>query len=266
MDAFRNAIAHRWLLCGKQSIFGQDKGDIGLEILPEGVWYKLYPGPGGSTVRGAGFDEEGKWEIIPISSGPGDIQPYQLNFNIFGSGSIYTHPVFSATPVAMRLNNNGVFVGNYLLDPSVPMGTSRCPATTDPTRTGICTPATDTTTRPTCDDAAATAAVRGRWSRCGGSTATTPKHDGIEFAVDGSFYFLFRDAMGGFVRGSRDTEHGTGAAAVGRPCQMVTDIRTLSGATFYSSATPFDTSPRQLWIYSGSAWGDPERYTFDGLP
>ena len=138
-QAFSDAIAHRWLLCEKPSIFGRDGDDIGLEILPDGTWYKLYLGHEGSTVRGAGFDQEGKWEMILVPSGNGSLgdsnQPYQLNFNIFGSATLITHPALASTPIAMRLSNNGVFVGNYVLDSSVPEGTARCPSTPDPTET-----------------------------------------------------------------------------------------------------------------------------------
>ena len=124
--AFHVAISQRWLLCGTTSIFGNSRGDIGLEITPEGLWYRLYPGAGGSAVRGSGFDEEGKWETVS-AGGPGDPQPYQLNFHILASGMIATRPSFAATPRAMRLNNNGVFIANYVLDASVPSGGVRCP-------------------------------------------------------------------------------------------------------------------------------------------
>jgi hypothetical protein len=124
LDTFRKVLAARWVLCGSPSVFGNGGRDIGLEIVNDGTWYKLYPGPVGSTVRGAGFDEEGKWEVISTGSPPE--QPFQLNLNIFGSGTVITHPVFAATPPAMRLNNNGVFVGNYVLDPTVPVSTTRC--------------------------------------------------------------------------------------------------------------------------------------------
>ena len=124
VDAFRAAISQRWLLCGTTSIFKRDGRDIGLEITADGHWYRLFLGPGGSTVRGAGFDEEGAWDTIMVGT---DTQPYQLNFTIFGSGMIYTRPALAETPRAMRLNNNGVLIGNYVLDPSVPTGSSRCP-------------------------------------------------------------------------------------------------------------------------------------------
>jgi hypothetical protein len=43
---------------------------------------------------------------------------------------------------------------------------------------------------------------------------------------------------------------------------MTTTIQTASGASLQSSARPFDSMPRQLWMYTSPEWGDPERYTF----
>jgi hypothetical protein len=124
LDAFRAAISQRWVLCGKMSIFRTDGRDIGLEITADGHWYRLFLGPGGSTVRGAGLDEEGSWDTVTVGN---ESQPFQLNFTIFGSGMIYTRPVLAVTPRAMRLDNNGVLIGNYVLDASVPTSSGRCP-------------------------------------------------------------------------------------------------------------------------------------------
>jgi hypothetical protein len=79
-------------------------------------------------VRGAGFDQEGKWDTIVVGTPGVDPQPFQLNLSIFGTnGTLYTRPVFAATPPVMRLNNTGVLIANYVLDPSVPVGGTRCP-------------------------------------------------------------------------------------------------------------------------------------------
>ena len=114
------AMPGRWLLCGNESVFARNGGDVGLEITADNHWYKLYPAEGAATVRGAGFDQEGTWTALDL----GD--HIQVNFDIFGGGTIATAPVFAAMPQAMRLNNEGVFVGNYVIDPSVPAGTLRC--------------------------------------------------------------------------------------------------------------------------------------------
>jgi hypothetical protein len=114
------AMTGRWLLCGDESVFAADGGDVGLEISADNHWYKLFPAQGGATIRGAGFDEEGTWTSLDL----GD--HFQVNFEIFGSGTVITAPVFASTPRAMRLNNNGVFVGNYVIDPTVPTGSVRC--------------------------------------------------------------------------------------------------------------------------------------------
>lgn len=120
----------RWLLCGNESVFATDGGDVGLEITADNHWYKLFPAQGAATIRGAGFDEEGTWTALDL----GD--HFQVNFEIFGSGTVITAPVFASTPRAMRLNNNGVFVGNYVIDPTVPTGSVRCAPASDPTRDG----------------------------------------------------------------------------------------------------------------------------------
>jgi len=114
------AMTGRWLLCGHESVFAMDGGDVGLEITADNHWYKLFAAEGAATVRGAGFDEEGTWTAIDL----GD--HIQMNFEIFGSGTIFTAPVFASTPRAMRLNNNGVLVGDYVIDPTVPAGSVRC--------------------------------------------------------------------------------------------------------------------------------------------
>ena len=83
-----------------------------------------------------------------------------------------------------------------------------------------------------------------------------PAHDGIELAADGSFYFLHRDPMGGLVRGTSDVD--TGSAQVS--CRAIT-IKTLAGASIASGTAHYQSTPRQLWIYTSPEWGDPERYT-----
>jgi hypothetical protein len=143
-------------------------------------------------------------------------------------------------------------------------GPSGADASPDLSRTGICTPATEVSYRPTCDNAAATAAVVGRWTRCGGSMPGAPAHDGIEFAVGEDFYFLVRDATGLLARGETDETRGTVRAATGPNCMTTTEIKTAAGSRFWSTARAYDTSPRQLWIYTDPEWDDPQRYTFAG--
>jgi hypothetical protein len=121
-DDLVTAMVGRWLLCGHESAFAVDGGDVGIEITADGHWYKLFTAQGGTTIRGAGFDEEGTWTEEDLTD------HFQVNFDIFGSGTVITAPVFASTPRAMRLDNNGVYVGNYVIDPSVGVGTVRCAA------------------------------------------------------------------------------------------------------------------------------------------
>jgi len=130
MSDVLDAMTGRWLLCGDESVFAAGGGDVGLEITADNHWYKLFPAQGAATIRGAGFDEEGTWTSLDL----GD--HFQVNFDIFGSGTVITAPVFASTPRAMRLNNNGVFVGNYVIDSTVPTGSARCAPEPGPTRSG----------------------------------------------------------------------------------------------------------------------------------
>jgi hypothetical protein len=257
MDALRQAISGRWILCGHQSVFGVDRGDIGLEITPDNHWYKLYEAEGFGTIRGAGFDEEGTWTALNVGE---DSSTPQLNLDIFGSGTVITSPVLASMPRAMRLNNNGVFVGNYVIDPTFPMGSVRCAPRPDPTRSGECTPPPDVAIEPTCTDVAATEGLRGRWSRCGGAMPGAPLHDGVEFTSDGSFYFLHRDPTAGLVHG--ETDRASLRVLVEGPCRVDLFLNTASGVSIGSSAQLRRATPRQLWIFTGPEWGDPERYTF----
>jgi hypothetical protein len=247
------AISGRWLLCSThESVFGVDGGDVGLEITPDHHWYKLFPAQGGATVRGAGFDEEGTWTSEGVN---------QLNLQIFGSGTVITSPALATTPRAMRLDNNGVYRGTYVIDPSVPAGGSRCAKGVDLSRSGACTPPPDTTT--ICKDDPSPLAL-GRWSRCGGTMPGAPAHDGIEFAADGTFYFLHQGPGGGLVRGTADTDHGMVGFQPGILCELNISLQTPSGTSWMSAATFRDVSPRQMWIYTSPEWGDPDRYTFVG--
>lgn len=108
---FRSQLIGRWKLCTTTSVFGTVED--GLEIAADGRWYKLYADGAGGLKRGSGFDHEGRWTIIDTSAmnGPGS---FQLNLDIDGSGTVLTHPQFSQAPRGMRLNNTGVWIGDYV--------------------------------------------------------------------------------------------------------------------------------------------------------
>jgi hypothetical protein len=250
MDDLAAAMIHRWILCGRESAFAVDGGDIGIDIAQDKHWYKLYLGENGSTIRGAGFDEEGTWEALDL----GD--HFQVNFQIFGSGTVITAPVFAAMPQAMRLDNFGVFRGNYVLDPTIPEGSVRCPPQQDPSRSGACTPPGDNAIVSECPQ------LTGKWARCGGSMPGGPTHDGVELDADGSFYFLHRDAKSALVHTAADRATANIEAGCGGHFNVT--LSTASGAMILSSGQVRNGITRQLWIFTGPEWGDPERYTFDG--
>jgi hypothetical protein len=109
-------LVRRWVLCGAQSFFGTSD-ESGLEFASDGRWYKLFCDSAGQLVRGQGAVVGGNWSLTDTSvmNGPGY---FQLNIDIDGSGRVITFPALSDDPVKMRLNNNGVYTGDY-----VPAGT-----------------------------------------------------------------------------------------------------------------------------------------------
>ena len=100
-----------WSLCNTPSVFGSD--DAGLEIAADGHWWKLADDLAGGLTRAEGWGNEGTWAVLDTSvmNGPGH---YQLNLAIDGSGTVTSQPVFATTPPKMRLNNMGVYVGDYV--------------------------------------------------------------------------------------------------------------------------------------------------------
>jgi hypothetical protein len=246
----------RWILCGYESAWAVDGGDVGVEITADHHWYLLFEAQGGGTVRGTASNEGGTWSALENDAGAA----VQVNFDNAGGGTVITSPVFSSTaPRTMHLDNNGVFIGNYVIDPSFPTGNVRCAPQPDPTRLGICTPP-----GPSLKDVTppSSAQIVGRWSRCGGMLPDAPPHDGIEFTADGSFFFLHLDASGALVRGTSDTDSGTVKV---EPISVYNDVTifftTLSGAPIAASVDIYQSTPRQLWL-TGSSSPDPDRYTF----
>ena len=84
-----------------------------------------------------------------------------------------------------------------------------------------------------------------------------PIHDGIEVTADGSFYFLHRDPTRGLARGTSNADTGTAQVAVGWLCQANMFIKTVAGASISSTANHYQSTPRQLWIYTSPEWGRP---------
>ena len=107
---FQSWIVGAWQLCGSSSVFGTQ--EAGLLIDADGSWSKLTLSDGQLSAL-HGWNNEGSWQIIDTSlmNGPG---VYQLNLEIDGSGTVITIPAFAAEPALMRLDNMGVFRGDYL--------------------------------------------------------------------------------------------------------------------------------------------------------
>lgn len=106
---FDSIIVGVWQQCSDSSVFGT--AEAGLKIDADGSWSKLALVDGQLTSL-HGWNNEGSWETLDTSimNGPG---VYQLNLNIDGSGTVITIPQIAAEPELMRLDNNGVFLGDY---------------------------------------------------------------------------------------------------------------------------------------------------------
>jgi hypothetical protein len=109
---FRDLFVGTWLACSSPSVFGTTD-DVGLEITPDGHWYKLVADANGNAVPASGWGHEGSWETVDTSVENGPCA-YQVNLNIDGSGGVITFPDFAETPDVMRLDNEGVFAANYV--------------------------------------------------------------------------------------------------------------------------------------------------------
>lgn len=114
---FRGQVAGRWVLCSTDAVFGhRAAGEVGLEITADGHWYRLIASDGGPAMRGAGWELEGTWTALHVGSGD-DPQPFQLNLETHGGGTVITRPAFALAPRAMRLDNEGYFIGDYVAAP-----------------------------------------------------------------------------------------------------------------------------------------------------
>lgn len=106
---FDSMIVGIWQQCSESSVFGT--AEAGLKIDADGSWSKLELVDGELTSL-HGWNNEGSWETLDTSrmNGPG---VYQLNLSIDGSGTVITIPQIAAEPELMRLDNHGVFLGDY---------------------------------------------------------------------------------------------------------------------------------------------------------
>jgi hypothetical protein len=110
-SVFLGHLIGTWLLCHTPSAFGTK--EAGMRIMADGTWSKLTRNSSGQLAAIPGWDNNGTWNVVDDSSvnGPGT---FQLNFKIAGSGEVFTLPVFSSGPPKMRLDNNGMFVADYV--------------------------------------------------------------------------------------------------------------------------------------------------------
>ncbi|HVJ19527.1 MAG TPA: hypothetical protein VM686_29105, partial [Polyangiaceae bacterium] len=106
-DEAHALLVGRWLGCGP-SEYGD--GDVGLELLEDGTFYKLYPTADGSLQRGLGWEKQGRYELQDL----GDY--VQLDLVVAGLGTVINLPYFGEDPRAFRLDDGGLFHDTYVFE------------------------------------------------------------------------------------------------------------------------------------------------------
>jgi hypothetical protein len=95
-----NLVVGKWFDCGPLSMF-QTSDDIGVEIVNDGTWYKLY-WSGTDVVRGVGFGKLGTW----TANSGGICCTVTLNVQGAGGGVAF-FPAFATSPKKMQVETSG---------------------------------------------------------------------------------------------------------------------------------------------------------------
>jgi hypothetical protein len=199
--ASRQKFVGKWVLCSAVSWLGTSD-ESGLEFADDGRWYKLYASPSGGLERGGGFDQEGTW----LYNGT-------IVVEIFGGGGTALYPALTTSPRRMRLNNFGVFIGDYidasLFDGGLGPGTRPDAGTSsDAGFPAECSQGGVPADVP--DYATFVTQLTGRWLTCQRPTAFgTSDEAGLEITADGNWFKLYVVASGALERGSGFDRQGT---------------------------------------------------------
>ena len=236
-----------WLLCGATSVFGS-KDEIGIELIADGQWFKLYPDGNGGVQRGQGPDRQGTFEALDN----GDA--VQLNLTLASGVGAITTPQFSINPRKVRLNNNGVFKADYVSNDAE----GRCaPGTSGPTP-GKYTPPASCALEPTLGPQppgvdGVRAALSGRWALCNSpSTFGTRDEAGLELTTDGEFFKLYMDQNGVWVRGQGFEKQGT-YSLLGSSGHVQLNLE-IAGSGTVITIPQFGSSPRALRLNNNGAF------------
>jgi hypothetical protein len=100
----RQRLVGTWMACGRPSLLGT-YDDVGFELSADGRFYRLLRSPSGETVRGAGFDGTGTWEVKVATNAPG---PYEIWVKQVSYGADIDYPAFSDDFAAMKLLTFGL--------------------------------------------------------------------------------------------------------------------------------------------------------------
>ncbi|MFL6238255.1 MAG: hypothetical protein ACJ735_02000 [Actinomycetes bacterium] len=108
--AFIQQVQHAWLLCDQPSFFGTNED--GLDIETGFQWAKLARGADGTWTRMAGAHNQGTWSVL--QAGDAGDPRWQINFTFADGSSAGSLPAFAVNAPKMRLDNEGVYVADYV--------------------------------------------------------------------------------------------------------------------------------------------------------
>jgi hypothetical protein len=107
---FKTRMTRTWLVCSNPSVFGTT--DAGLQITADGRWVKLVRNSAGHLVEATGLRDSGTWEALDDSAMNGH-PAFQINL-MTGGGTYILLADFAAAVERVELDNNGVYVADYI--------------------------------------------------------------------------------------------------------------------------------------------------------
>ncbi len=188
VDQVRSLLVGTWIRCAGPAFPGALVDDVGIEVLPDGRFYRVYELADGSLARATGPEQEGEVGIRPDT--------YHLDWNFRVDGYAETTPAWFGSPPTMRLVM-GDFVTYYHRWNGVAPRLGEPPVTV-----GDC---------PPLGELGGDTTLVGTWIRCAGEPFAGALVDdvGIEVTADGHFYRVFELPDGSLARATGANQEGT---------------------------------------------------------
>jgi hypothetical protein len=216
----KDLLIGTWVRCDGESLFaGQIGADIGLEVVPDGRFFRLYRGAGDTLIRAEGLEQEGRWTVLDSTAinGPGS---YQVNLRLLGSGTRIIQPTFLSSPSTLSALGMEIHAVHQRWAGAAPI-----PGRSEGIGDGTC----GQPTNPVVLSSAAQVKqlLVGTWILCNGRSVaggTIDGEAGLEIKGNGQFTLLVRGADGGSLRATDSGAQGT---------WDVLDTSAMNGPGFY---------------------------------